>query len=44
MGFNPGKIASTVDAILNINRQNTDLIRPKIIKYDTIYKCLVFLQ
>jgi hypothetical protein len=34
MGFNPGKIASTVDAILNINRQNTDLIRPKIIKYD----------
>jgi hypothetical protein len=36
MGFNPGKIASTVDAILNINRQNTDLIRPSIIKYDRL--------
>lgn len=36
MGFNPGKIATTVDAILNINRQNTDLIRPSIIKYDRL--------
>ncbi len=34
MGFTPGKIASTVDQILNINRQSTDLIRPKFISYD----------
>jgi predicted RecB family nuclease len=34
MGFNPGKIASTVDQILDINRQNTHLIRPSFITYD----------
>jgi predicted RecB family nuclease len=34
MGFNPGKIASTVDQILDINRQNTYLIRPNFITYD----------
>ena len=34
MGFTPGKIASTVDQILNINRQSKDLIRPNVITYD----------
>lgn len=34
MGFTPGKIASTVDAILNINRQSCDLIRPEVITWD----------
>ena len=38
MGFNngtgTGKLGSTIDKILNINRQDTDLIRPSIIKYD----------
>ncbi len=34
MGFTAGKTASTVDQILNINRQSTDLIRPEIISYD----------
>ncbi len=34
MGFTPGKIASTVDQILNINRQSSDLIRPKQITWD----------
>lgn len=34
MGFTPGKIASTVDQILNINRQNTYLIRPNFINYE----------
>ena len=34
MGFTPGKIASTVDKILDINRQTTYLIRPSFITYD----------
>lgn len=34
MGFTPSKIASTVDQILNINRQSKDLIRPSMITYD----------
>jgi hypothetical protein len=34
MGFNTGKIASTVDAILDINRQNKDIIRPGKILFD----------
>ncbi len=34
MGFNPSKTASTIDAILDINRQNKDIIRPKKILYD----------
>lgn len=34
MGFTPGKIASTVDQILSINRQTEDLIRPGLITYD----------
>lgn len=34
MGFVPGKIASTVDKILQINRQTKDLIKPDIISYD----------
>lgn len=34
MGFPPGKIAGTVDAILDINRQNVDLIRPEKITWD----------
>ena len=34
MGFTPGKIASTIDKILIINRQTKDLIKPDIISYD----------
>ena len=34
MGFKPGKIASTVDAILLTNRQNKYLMSPNTIKYD----------
>jgi hypothetical protein len=34
MGFTPGKIASTIDQILDINRQSNDLIRPNIITYE----------
>jgi predicted RecB family nuclease len=34
MGFNPSKTASTIDAILDINRQNKDIIRPGKILYD----------
>jgi hypothetical protein len=34
MGFNDGKIALTIDKILNINRQNKYLIRPEKILYD----------
>ena len=36
MGFTPGKISSTIDQILNINRQSSDLIMPNKIKYDRI--------
>ena len=36
LGFNEGKIATRIDAILNINRQNKNIILPKIIKYDEI--------
>jgi hypothetical protein len=32
--MNNGKIGPTIDKILNINRQNRDLIRPKKINYD----------
>ena len=34
LGFNPGKIASTIDKILEINRQNKVIIRPNKIRYD----------
>ena len=34
MGFNDTKIASTIDMILDINRQNVDIIRPSKIMYD----------
>jgi hypothetical protein len=34
MGFNPSKTASTVDAILDINRQVEDIIRPQHVSYD----------
>jgi hypothetical protein len=34
MGFNTSKTASTIDAILNINRQDKDIIRPEKILYD----------
>lgn len=36
LGFNDGKIANRVDAILKINRQNTNIILPKNIKYNDI--------
>ena len=32
--MNKGKIGPTIDKILNINRQNRDIFRPKKIKYD----------
>jgi hypothetical protein len=32
--MNKGKIGPTIDKILNINRQNRDIFRPKRIKYD----------
>jgi hypothetical protein len=35
LGFNEqGKIAKIVDAILDINRQTKDIIRPSLIKWD----------
>jgi hypothetical protein len=34
MGFKPSKTASTIDAILDINRQNKDIIRPGKILFD----------
>ena len=34
MGFNKGKISNIVDKILNINRQNKDIILPKKILYE----------
>jgi len=34
MGFNPGRIATTVDKILDINRQDTCIIKPNKILYD----------
>ena len=36
LGFIEGKIATRVDAILKINRQNTNIILPKNIKYNDI--------
>jgi predicted RecB family nuclease len=34
MGFKKGKIANTIDSILDINRQNVDLIRPNKINFE----------
>jgi hypothetical protein len=34
MGFNKGKQSTIVDAVLNINRQNVDIIRPSNIQWD----------